>query len=299
MTRTDPNDWSPADNPYAIAVSESQWWREAARLAVMRMRDPDDRRLAWMSSRQIDARQLIVALRQLLTAARLERLALEEHGVAAEVIAALDSAERQFVNALPGIKDMRDALTHFDEWSRGLGRGPQKARRAAGELPRDIAKEFWGFGFNPATAIVTFGPHEIHIDTAEKEAIELCQAIYLAAREVDKKNTAERRARAVEALAANDIQFNIPRACLKVSPGTDLKVWLSLDLSVATEQCPREDLAERISSALARSGLRLVSSMFPDAGDTTARLAQGEALYVDHETEPKQDLECDNADDLP
>ncbi|MBV9446305.1 MAG: hypothetical protein JO345_10460 [Streptosporangiaceae bacterium] len=40
-------DWSPADNPYAIAVSEAQWWRDAARLAIMRMRDDDDRRLGW------------------------------------------------------------------------------------------------------------------------------------------------------------------------------------------------------------------------------------------------------------
>jgi hypothetical protein len=281
MTRTDPKDWSPADNPYAIAVSESQWWREAARLAILRMRDPDDRRLAWMSSRQIDARHLIVALRQLLTAARLERLALEEHGVAAEVISALDSAEQQFVDALPGIKDMRDALTHFDEWSRGLGRGPQKARRAAGELPRDIAKEFWGFGFNPTTAIVTFGPHEIHIDTAEKEAIELCQAIYLAAREVDKKHTAERRTRVVDALTAADIEFNTPGSALKVSPGADLKIWISLDLTANVQHAARGELAARVSVALATAGLELVSSMFPDATDTSERLASGEAVYAD------------------
>lgn len=245
------------------------------------MRDPDDRRLAWMSSRQIDARHLIVALRQLLTAARLERLALEEHGVAAEVISALDSAEQQFVDALPGIKDMRDALTHFDEWSRGLGRGPQKARRAAGELPRDIAKEFWGFGFNPTTAIVTFGPHEIHIDTAEKEAIELCQAIYLAAREVDKKHTAERRTRVVDALTAADIEFNTPGSALKVSPGADLKIWISLDLTANVQHAARGELAARVSVALATAGLELVSSMFPDATDTSERLASGEAVYAD------------------
>lgn len=64
-------DWSPADNPGAIAVSEIQWWAHAAELAVLRMRGSDDHRISWFSSRQIDARQLILALRQLLSAVAL------------------------------------------------------------------------------------------------------------------------------------------------------------------------------------------------------------------------------------
>lgn len=44
MASTNPDDWSPADNPYAIAVSQSQLWRDVVRLAVLRMRDEDDRR---------------------------------------------------------------------------------------------------------------------------------------------------------------------------------------------------------------------------------------------------------------
>lgn len=282
MTRTDPNDWSPADNPYAIAVSEAQWWRDAARLAVLRMQDEDDDRLGWFSSRQIDARQLIMALRQLLTAARLERAALEEHRVDPAAIAALDAAQRQFTDALPGIKDMRDGLMHFDEWSRGLGKqGPQKTRRAAGELPRDIARDFWGFGFDPRAGTVSFGPYAIDIAMAEKAARELCQAIYMASREVDKKNTAERRARVVDALTSSGIEFNTPRALLAVSPGADLKVWLSLNISADAEQAPYTELATRVSAALGAAGLRLTSSMFPDAEDTISRLAQGEGLYVD------------------
>jgi len=35
-------EWSPADNPEAIAVSEAQWWARAAELAVLRMRGSDD-----------------------------------------------------------------------------------------------------------------------------------------------------------------------------------------------------------------------------------------------------------------
>ena len=76
MTATPSGDWSPADNPYAIAVSEAQWWQRAVQLAVLRMRGGDDSRIAWFSSRQIDARQLVFALRQLLAAEQLEQAVL-------------------------------------------------------------------------------------------------------------------------------------------------------------------------------------------------------------------------------
>ncbi len=81
MTSTNPDDWSPADHPYAIAVSEAQWWQRAAELAVLRLRDDDDPRISWFSSRQIDARQLVFALRQLLNAERLEQVALSTLGM--------------------------------------------------------------------------------------------------------------------------------------------------------------------------------------------------------------------------
>jgi hypothetical protein len=74
MTSTDSDDWSPADHPYAIAISEAQWWQQAAQLAVLRMRD-DDQRIAF-SPHQVDARQLVFALSQLLRAERLEQVAL-------------------------------------------------------------------------------------------------------------------------------------------------------------------------------------------------------------------------------
>ena len=70
--------WSPADNPYAIASSEASWWRATVALAVGRMHGNEDLTTAWLSSRQVDARTLINALRQLLTAVKLERGALTD-----------------------------------------------------------------------------------------------------------------------------------------------------------------------------------------------------------------------------
>ncbi|MEH0412189.1 hypothetical protein [Streptomyces scabiei] len=107
-----PDDWSPADNPYSIALSEANWWRATVALTVKRMHG-DDVQVGWFSSRQIDARTLVVALRQLLAAVKLERIALTDLGMDPAVITALDDAEQVFLDALPNIKHVRDGLTHF------------------------------------------------------------------------------------------------------------------------------------------------------------------------------------------
>lgn len=178
MTSISADDWSPADNPYAIAVSQSQLWRDIVLLTIQRMRDEDDRGLGWFSSVQLDAHVLVMTLRQLLTAEQLEQVALKELGIDAAIRNALDHARRKFEDALPGIKDMRDALMHFDEWLRGTGRGPQQKRMKAGEALRDIARDYAGFGYDPTEGTVSFGPYTIHIDIADRAAVELCQAIH-------------------------------------------------------------------------------------------------------------------------
>jgi hypothetical protein len=155
------NRWSPADNPYAIAVSEAQWWERTAQLALRRLGDPDDDRISWLSSRQIDARQLIFALQQLLTAERLQQAALEELDIDQDVRDELDAARHAFEHALPGIKHMRDALVHFEDWSRGKGRGPQEQRVLAGTPLREAATEFWGFEYDPTVGTISLGSYTI------------------------------------------------------------------------------------------------------------------------------------------
>jgi hypothetical protein len=200
VTASVPPDWSPADNPHAIAISEAQWWQRAVQLAVLRLREPDNQRISWFSSRQIDARQLVFALRQILNAERLVAVAMEARGVDAAAHEALARARQRFENALPGIKDMRDALMHFDEWSRGQGRGPQKDRRNAGGALRDVAREYWGFGYDPNAGAVSLGPYTIRVDTADQAAKDLCWAIYQAARAVDQANATELHSRTVGVL---------------------------------------------------------------------------------------------------
>lgn len=280
MPSTDPDDWSPADNPYAIAVSQSQRWREVVGLTVLRMRDEDDRRAGW-SSRQLDALTLVMSLRQLLTAEQLERAALVELGIDPAVRTALAEARKRFKDALPGIENMRNALMHFDEWARGKGLGPQKDRVEAGAALREVARDFWPFRYDPKAGTVTFGPYTIATGVAERAAAELCDAIYAAAHEVDVKNTAELRARVIEGLSAAGIRYNTSDTGFRVSPGTDLRIWLSFDLhSALAQESERRDLSEQIVNALGAVGLRLEASNHAVTLDSVERLVRGEALSV-------------------
>ncbi len=280
MTASVPPDWSPADNPHAIAISEAQWWQRAVQLAVLRLREPDDQRISWFSSRQIDARQLVFALRQILNAERLVAVAMR--GVDTAAHEALAHARQRFEDALPGIKDMRDALMHFDEWSRGQGRGPQKGRRDAGGALRDVAREYWGFGYDPSAGAVSLGPYIIGVDTADQAARDLSWAIYQAARAVDQANATELLSRTVGVLnkagvscastSANEVSI-----WLRVKD--DSRVWLSLT-AVGLDQQERRELSEQVVNVLSNAGLRLVSIRQAEGLEPAERLLRGEALYV-------------------
>jgi hypothetical protein len=220
-----------------------------------------------------------MTLRQLLTAEQLEQAALSDLGIDPAVGAALAAARGQFEEALPGIKDMRDALMHFDEWARGTGKyGPQARRRNAGDALRDIARDYWRFGYDPGTGAVSFGPYRIDIGVADRAAADLCSAIYTAARAVDAKNTAELRARVTDALSGAGIGHDSTGALLTVSPGHDMTIWLSLKPGAGEHE--RRELARKAIGALARAGLYLESAMLAQAPDPGERLALGEALLT-------------------
>lgn len=140
----------------------------------------------------MDARFLVFALRQLITTQQLMLEAVRDAGVSDEVSTALSTARLRFEDALPGIKHMRDALMHFEDWSRGNGRGPQRDRYAAGESRRDIAQSFWFFAFDPVAATVSLGPYAIALAAADQAVAELRHAIYVAGHEIDRASVASR-----------------------------------------------------------------------------------------------------------
>ena len=269
--------WSPADNPYAIAVSEAQWWLRSALLASWRMHDEDDPRSGF-SSRQIDARQFVVALWQLLTAEKLQQVALRALGMDRAVCAELSRARQRFETALPGIKHMRDALVHFDEWARGEGRGPQKKAVDAGKAVREVASAYWGFVYDPLEDVISLGPYVIEVPIAVWAAEALAHDIYRAAWAVDRRNAVELHTSTVDAITSAGIPCGTAEDLLTVSRGPDPKVWISLDNSATEED--RKALPEQVVAALARAGLRLLSFAAPQSDNPADRLRTGEALYV-------------------
>src|SRR5262249_7320547 len=152
--------------------------------------------------------------------------------------------------AVPGLKHMRDALLHFEDWSRGEGqRGPQRDLRRAGTPPREIASAYWGFGYDPSAGTVTLGPYQLDITVAEDAATALSRAIYHAARAVDARAAAQLLASVVAVVTAADLPCNAPDAPLRISTGLDRAIWLSIDMPDSAPD-ERRQLAQRVVKVL-------------------------------------------------
>jgi hypothetical protein len=272
------DDWSPADNPYSIAASEAWTWFRCILLICERVHAGDDQRPSGLDSRQLDARQLVVVLWQLLIAHELQRVAVRDLDMDKAVVVELNRARTRYEEALPGIRHMRDAILHFDEWARGHGRGPQqKAVRAGSEL-RDVASMYWNFGYDPALDTVTVGPYVIQLDTAIDAARALVHGIYQAAQAVDQRTAARLRARTVQALTTADSTLGAAGDLAIVSPGRDTKIWVSLRAAQGVDG--RKHAADTIVAALRAVGLQLRSSLEPQSENPVERMSVGEALYV-------------------
>lgn len=272
------NTWSPADNPYAIAVSEAQWWFRSVQLTVLRMHGEDDYR-AGFSSRQLDARQLIMALCQLRVAENLQQLALGELDVGHDVCDALGRAHEKFNEMVPDLQHMRNGLVHFDEWTRGKGRaGPQKIELAAGMSHRDIASKYARFAYDPVTDTVTFGPYSFEVPSALEAAKVLSDAIAEVAFAVDRRAAADLAARTAEVLAASGLADAFAERTVQVSHGADSRVWVSL---AAAPGVDRRKVAEQVVVVLGEVGLAVLSSRKPQSNNPAERLSGGEPLYVE------------------
>jgi hypothetical protein len=175
-----PGGWSPADNPYAIALSEAQWNVEAVGLGVRRILSGED------PERQIDARQLIYALRQTERFAVMEQRAITDKVPAAA--RALGEAIEVFRAGVPGARDARDVLEHYDEYSQGEGRA-QRSAITRGKA-RDLARQYSRFGYDPGTGQIQVGPFQIGVNEALIHARRLLLAIHIAAQSYDSAQSA-------------------------------------------------------------------------------------------------------------
>jgi hypothetical protein len=172
-------EWSPAENPYAIAVSQSWWAMQALLLFVSETRSAVDHR------QQIYARQIFGQLRLLRLCARMQIGELERLGVSEVAQSDLKQAIEDFDAATPDATDGRNMLEHFDEYARGKGVLQKRAIREEGLSVYDAAAVYWGGGYDPATELITEGPIVIHVPTALAASKVLYRAIYVAGKAVD------------------------------------------------------------------------------------------------------------------
>ena len=172
--------WSPARNPYAIAVSQS--WRAitAANLFAA------DAKRASGPAQQIYARQLFGQLRALRRCAEMQSKELERLSVDKVDRDQLAQAMHEFDVAVAAAKPARDILEHFDEYARGEGKLAQQAIRELGLDLYEAAAMYWGGGYDPITQQLTEGPFVLVIPNALEAAERLYQAIYAAGRAVDR-----------------------------------------------------------------------------------------------------------------
>jgi hypothetical protein len=174
--------WSPADNPYAIAVSQSQWALWAAQLFAR-----DAKEYCGDVQSQIYARQIFGQLRALQRCAEMMARELKRLGVDKVHRDHLRQAIREFEAAVPGARSARDILEHFDEYARGEGKLVKQAMRDLGIDVYEAAAMYWGGGYDPSTEEVTEGPFVIVIPAALESAERLQRAIYAAGQAVDRR----------------------------------------------------------------------------------------------------------------
>jgi hypothetical protein len=176
--------WSPARAPYAIAVSQSWWALQAARLFA------SDAKNATGPAQQIYARQVFGQLRALRRCAEMQAKELRRLEVGEDDRALLDQGIEEFDAAVPAARPARDILEHSDEYARGEGKLQREAIRDLGLDVDEAAATYWGGGYDPATQQITEGPFVLTIPEALEAADRLHLAIYAAARAIDRRAAA-------------------------------------------------------------------------------------------------------------
>lgn len=182
MSNAEDELWSPARDPYAIAVSQSGWVLRALLLFASQARS------TFGHEQQIYARQIFGQIRLLRLCAEMQAKELEALGVVADRDR-LDQAIKEFDKATSGAKSARDMLEHFDEYARGEGLLQQKAISELGLGVYEVAALFWGGGYDPTTEQLREGPFVIDVHAALVASEALHQAIYSAGKAVDVHRT--------------------------------------------------------------------------------------------------------------
>lgn len=125
----DGDDWRMTEHSPNVAMGMAGLWADTARMQVARVLDPTPQPFATVA----DAYQAVFAIRRVRRAAGMALEYLTDTAAKAQLREALDDFDRE----LPHVTAMRDALEHFDEYTRGIGNHQQpdvkRAKRLADE----------------------------------------------------------------------------------------------------------------------------------------------------------------------
>lgn len=173
MSTTD-RPWLHTEHGANIGHTETWTWEAAVQLQLERVRNGD----GW--NPVLDAYQFVMALRMVLRGVQMTR----RHLVTEPARALLDEALADFTAAVPGGKDARDVIEHFDEYTQGTGRlqhppgTKEKDRRPDDRLAEAFRIEFgWRREGGERRPVLTVGPYPIDLVTAADAAKRLrCDA---------------------------------------------------------------------------------------------------------------------------
>jgi hypothetical protein len=179
MSTPEEGEWSPARDPYAIAVSQSWWVVQAIRQFAA------DTKAAHGPAQQIYARQIFGQLRLLQRCAVMQLAELVSLGVQEVHRDRLRGEIAVFESAVPSAKSARDILEHFDDYARGQGKLQRRAMKELGIDVFEAAAMFWGGGYDPFTEEVSEGPFVVAVPLAVMASERLQMAIYEAGRAID------------------------------------------------------------------------------------------------------------------
>lgn len=167
--------WRRIDNGANIGQSSAWWWAGIVRLQLRRILTEHDG-----SQEIMDAHLLLLALRQVIRGAEMSR----NHAKTDQARDMITAALAKFDSAIPGGKDARDVIEHFDEYSQGVGRLQQPGVKAPKRVPNEQhADDFsivpgWDATPEGRRPILAVGPFRIDLITAEDAAFRLHTEVY-------------------------------------------------------------------------------------------------------------------------
>ncbi|MFD4661378.1 hypothetical protein ACFWP2_37860 [Kitasatospora sp. NPDC058444] len=167
--------WLRTEHGATIGHTEAWSWGRTVRLQLRRILHEDDGETGI-----IDARQLVMALRMVLRGAQMTR----RHLTTDAGRAILDEGLAAFTAAVPGGKEARDVIEHFDEYTQGTGRLQQPARTGL-RLPDEEQAQRFHIDFRRDNGdngqqrpVLIVGPYPIDLITAAEAANRLECDIY-------------------------------------------------------------------------------------------------------------------------